>query len=358
MTKYLILKNDERNKLTKKIEKMVFNIFGDKNPDSDDSLLIKDDNMRTITKINTALNGFKNKGTAKIYPIYNSFDLHFSNSTIFMAGVILAPQKIKATEELQLKHVLTGWWTGYYAYRSLLADLYLKKWSANYCLSEHQIRHLSLWMFLSIAINRVSTNEPFLQWIKNLENLEYNHIEKYENEEMDSTYIDMPVFQFMRWMLDFQITGELPKYKIQSKLYQRVEKYWDDEDKLAEVITDILDHHIILCLRKRGHKDEHEKYYPNYLFVPMWEYTDIIPLEILALRRLRLDQGKSFPDIDHPLWNDDYTRVFDLAANNFSKVNEEVFELMEEQLTPYLPTDEELLEYLKTAGPYVPETDD
>lgn len=296
-----------------------------------------------------ALEDYKTKETTNLYNIYIDLGTVFYHSKLYMTAMLLESAQKNTPIEVVIKHIHICYWLGYYTNKIYLIDIYQEKLPANFKLQIHQPEKQMTWAFLSIALGHVPTNEPLFQWFR-------------QNEDLNvirSTSLDMPLYQFLRWMLEYWQAGERPKYTIRSHLYQQVDQYWENDEKLSEVIYEIMDHHLILLAGKPTEAAaEHNAYYPQYDFVPMWHWSnDIIPLEILALRQLRLHHGLSWPDVNHPLLHDVYIEAFDAAKKSFQKLDDEVFNLLD-KLAHYFPDDQVLLDYLKTAELFIPESEE
>ena len=298
MSNKISLDDVARNKLVTKYKRILFKFIAISKPEQGNFFLNARSKGRLLEEIKSTLKDYTQGDTTTVFPLYGDFTTQFSHARSFTAAVLLKPEQMAASTTIQVKHIHTCWWAGYYAIRMDLVNQYQEQLPASFRKYDSQIRSQTLWTFLSLALNHVPKDEPIFQWIKNNEDFGV----------LKETSMDMPVYQFMRWMLEFWQSGGRPDYQICSQLYQQVDQYWEDETKLAEVICDILDHHLILLEDKNASVTEHATYYPDQYnpkhrtgFVPMWQDDDVLPLEILALRRLRLHLGLNWPEIRHPL---------------------------------------------------------
>jgi hypothetical protein len=103
---------------------------------------------------------------------------------------------------------------------------------------------------------------------------------------------------------------ETPRTLPQLGPYGAAFAHWYDQARFGNALVAICDYH---CERVMAELDDTVDE-PHYLDYP----ERVIPLELLALRRQRQDEGLPFPDVSHPLVDTPWFRSFPETACPFS----------------------------------------
>lgn len=207
-------------------------------------------------------------------------------------------------------------------------------------------------LFLSLIFKKTNNNEPLVHYLNRVED------EVLDHEEDPSE--DMPYFQFGRWLMLFTLTQEKPTYVIKSALFSSVIDNWDDDKLFLQSIINILDHHLAECMELKEAEREFIQYHgTSFALTALWREESVLPLEILALRQLRLDLGLYWPTkIEHPLMFDGLYDMVNKASTLVDKLNNELLETIQEVLQDdSIPTELEIVQAIDTVPLYEPDDD-
>lgn len=242
----------------------------------------------------------------------------------------------------------------YYFYFDKTHDFFAferKKWEAS--LGYHEWERPILLVFLSIIFEKICSDDIIVNYINRVE--DSLPLENWTSE-------DMPYFQFSRWLMLYSLTKEKPNYKIKSALFSSIVDHWDNDELFLQAIFNILDHHLAECMELREVELEHTRYYDvdEHSFISLFDENRVIPLEVLALRQLRLSLGLYWPErIDHPLMFDGLYEMVDKAKAQVDSINNELLETIQKVLeSDDIPSKAEIIHAINTVPLYEPEDDD
>jgi hypothetical protein len=111
-------------------------------------------------------------------------------------------------------------------------------------------------------------------------------------------------------------------------VYQPVLDHWDDADALAEPLAAMCDFH---C--------RHMKFRGGYKCLFDDPPFDLVPCEILAIRKLRTDAGLATPAIDHPLLSTPFAQM----PSGPIDFHDDVLERVKRLHAEYFPDDDRVL---------------